>query len=220
MLGLKLVAGSHADLADVARSRGIRVEEASERLLTKLAGTDNHQGLVATCSPVANGGWRAAMAGVAAPLVLVLDQVQDPRNLGSCLRTAAAMGVQALLHPQRHSAGLTPLARQVAAGAEEYVAVDPVVNVVRELRAMKDMGFTVVGADVREGTDPAKLEESGPVALVLGGEAKGMRRLTRASCDVLVRIPLPGGDRIGSLNVAVACGICLAAVVGGRSLPR
>ena len=204
--------GSNDDLAEAARRAGVPVREADRAWLDRAAGTGKHQSVVAWCRPAGEGGgWRGAVAESASPLLLVLDRVEDPRNLGACLRTAAAMGVDAVVTPSRNSAALTPAARKVAAGAEEVLPVTRVTNLARELRAMRAAGLAVVGADPQAGEDVFRGCPAGPLALVLGGEARGMRRLTRECCDLLLSVPMPGAGAVASLNVSVACGICLAA---------
>lgn len=213
---LWLATDTNRDLAVKAAKQGIRVEQIGVRKLSQLAGTENHQGVVAQAFELVQVGWRAAIEQVTTPLIVVLDQVQDPRNLGACLRTAAAMGANALVHPKRNSVGLTPAARKVAAGAEEFVTIEAVSNIARQLQAMAELGLQVVGTVADSGTNINELDLSGPVALVLGGEAKGLRELTQRNCNVLATIPMTGAKAVASLNVAVACGICLAAVVRAR----
>lgn len=212
VIRLLVAEGSNRDLIAKARKRSVPAEHVSAAALERMSGGAAHQGIVAECLPAmgASRGWRSSIAGVPAPLIVVLDQVQDPRNLGACLRSAAAFGADALVHPRRNSASLTPAARKAAAGGEEHVAVDEAANIARELRSMKEHGLRIVGAAAGEGEDVRGMDLSGPLALVLGGEAKGLRDLTRKECDELATIPLPGAEAVSSLNVSVACGILLA----------
>jgi 23S rRNA (guanosine2251-2'-O)-methyltransferase len=140
-------------------------------------------------------------------LLLVLDGVQDPHNLGACLRTADAAGVHALIMPRDRAAGITPVVHKVACGAVESVPVFSVTNLARTLRGLRDAGIWIYGAsgDAGEGLFSSDLQ--GPVALVLGGEGKGLRRLTREHCDHLLAIPMAG--QVESLNVSVAAGVLL-----------
>ena len=217
LVKLFVALGSNTDLIDKVVARGIAVEISDAAQLVKLAGTPKHQGVVALCQPIPVTGWRMVLKQSKQPLILVLDGVEDPRNLGACLRTAAAMGVDAMVHPRRRNTTLTPAARRVASGGEESVIVEPVVNLARELQAMQQANVTVIGTDSKQGMNVHDLQEDGPLALVLGGEAKGLRPLTRKNCDVLVSIPMPGAAAVASLNVAVACGICLFAINCARS---
>lgn len=140
-------------------------------------------------------------------LFLALDGVQDPHNLGACLRTAEAAGVAGVIIPKDRSAGLTPVVRMVAAGSAERVAVIAVTNLTRSLERLKERGYWLTGL-AGEATDSLYAADlTGPVVLVLGAEGEGMRRLTRETCDRLVRIPMQG--KAESLNVSVAAGVCL-----------
>ncbi len=140
-------------------------------------------------------------------LLLVLDGVQDPHNLGACLRVADAMGAHAVVVPKDRAVGLTPTVRKVASGAAETVPFVTVTNLARSLRDMRDAGLWVVGLDGEAERSMTEADLSGPLALVKGAEGEGLRRLTREACDELVRIPMFG--RVESLNVSVASGICL-----------
>ena len=141
------------------------------------------------------------------PFVLVLDGVTDPHNLGACLRSADAAGVHVVIAPKDRSAGLTPVARKVACGAAEAVPFVTVTNLARALRELKDAGIWIVGT-AGEATDTVhQADLRGPLALVMGAEGSGMRRLTKEHCDALVKIPMAG--TVESLNVSVATGVCL-----------
>jgi len=194
-----------------AHELGLRVQGASGEVLAGLAAGGVHQGAVAVVR--ARRPWDetellAALDGAPAdPLLLVLDGVTDPHNLGACLRTADAAGVQAVVIPRDRAAAVDGVARKVAAGAAEYVELASVTNLARTLDRLKERRIWVVGAagDAAQTIYDADLR--GPLALVLGAEGAGMRRLTRERCDFLVRIPMAG--RGESLNVSVAAGIAL-----------
>jgi 23S rRNA (guanosine2251-2'-O)-methyltransferase len=145
------------------------------------------------------------------PLILVLDGVQDPHNLGACLRTADAAGVDFVILTKDRSAGLTPVARRAASGAAEVLPLLFATNLARVLRKLKDHGVWLAGTADQAGQSLYDAELSGPLALVLGGEAKGMRRLTSELCDFHLRIPMRGS--VGSLNVSVATAVCLFEIV-------
>ena len=152
------------------------------------------------------------------PLLLILDGVQDPHNLGACLRSADAAGVDAVILPKDHSAPLNATARKVACGAAETVPVVRVTNLARTLRAIRDAGVWLYGAAGEAQQALYDVDLSGPVALVLGGEGKGLRRLTREQCDLLVKLPMAG--KVESLNVSVATGVALYEAVRQRTGSR
>jgi 23S rRNA (guanosine2251-2'-O)-methyltransferase len=149
-------------------------------------------------------------------LLLVLDGVQDPHNLGACVRTAEAAGAQAVIVPKDRAVGLTPVARKAAAGAAERVPVVAVTNLVRELERLKTLGYWIVGLAGDAEENLYEVDLGGPLALVLGAEGEGLRRLTRECCDRLVGIPMRGAAE--SLNVSVAAAVCLYEALRQRSL--
>ncbi|MEJ2514674.1 MAG: 23S rRNA (guanosine(2251)-2'-O)-methyltransferase RlmB [Gammaproteobacteria bacterium] len=208
-------------ILELAREAGIPVERVRRESLDRKAGGGRHQGVVASAAePPALD--EADLAGLLdaldrPPLLLVLDGVQDPRNLGACLRTADAAGVDAVIVPRDRASGLTGAARKAAAGAAETVPLVRVVNLARCLRALKERGIWVVGADAGSRDTIFGTDLAGPVAVVLGAEGSGLRRLTREHCDLLVALPMLG--RVESLNVAVTAGIVLYHALSQR-LPR
>lgn len=214
-------AGRHAEIRELALRAGVQLSAADEPLLDRLAAGGRHQGVVAEITQRAGDPEtqleEALEAAGEAPLLLVLDGVQDPHNLGACLRSADAAGVAAVIAPRDRAAGLTPVVRKVAAGAAETVPFIAVVNLARTLRALKERGIWLVGTD--GGTDKTIFDADlkGPTAIVMGSEGEGMRRLTRECCDVLVSIPMAGA--VESLNVSVATGIVLFEAVRQRGVP-
>jgi len=172
--------------------------------LNRLAGTSAHQGVVALGA--AQKYADLDIAG-ASELVVVLDGVEDPHNLGAIIRTAHAAGAGSVIIPERRAAGVTDVVAKAAAGALEHVPVVRVTNVNRALEDLKQRGFWIYGLDERGAEDYARIEYASPTAFVLGGEGKGLHEQVRKHCDLLVRIPLAG--KIGSLNVSVAAGIVL-----------
>jgi 23S rRNA (guanosine2251-2'-O)-methyltransferase len=197
-------------LKERAQAAGIRVQTLSGESLAKLAGEVAHQGAVAAVRPLK--GWDehdllAALSEIDSPLLLILDGVTDPHNLGACLRTADAAGAHSVVIPKDRAASVDGVVRKVAAGAAEFVPVATVTNLARAIDMLKERGVWVVGTD---GEAPESLygaDLDRPLALVLGAEGDGMRRLTRERCDFLVRIPMAG--HIESLNVSVAAGVAL-----------
>ena len=212
-------AGRLAEVRALAQSAGVQLSTVEEAQLDKLAAGERHQGVVAELLPRAGDPEtqleEALEAAGDAPLLLVLDGVQDPHNLGACLRSADAAGVAAVLVPRDRAAGLTPVVRKVAAGAAETVPLVAVVNLARTLRELKERGVWLVGTDDSAEQTLYDAELTGPVALVMGSEGEGMRRLTRECCDQLVSIPMAGA--VESLNVSVAAGVVLFEAVRQRS---
>ncbi|MBW0148780.1 23S rRNA (guanosine(2251)-2'-O)-methyltransferase RlmB [Marinobacter arenosus] len=170
-----------------------------------------HQGVVAAVSESREWTEDDLLAQLAGsdkpPFLLVLDGVTDPHNLGACMRTADAVGVQAVIVPKDKSASLTPVARKVACGAAETVPFVRVTNLARFLRTLKELGIWLIGTAGEADATLFQADFKGPVALVMGAEGKGMRRLTREHCDQLINIPMLG--HVDSLNVSVATGVCL-----------
>lgn len=199
------------ELAEKARALGIEVHRRPDRALQSVSTGRPHQGLAARYrvpAPLTDAELieRVDAAGANA-LVLALDQVQDPGNLGACLRSASAFGVTAVMVPKSRSAPLTPVARKAAAGGAESVPIAQIPNLRRGLELLKSAGLWAVGTAADATMDVWEADFSQPTVLVLGGEEKGLRRLTRETCDQLARIPMQGP--VSSLNVSVACGIAL-----------
>jgi 23S rRNA (guanosine2251-2'-O)-methyltransferase len=196
------------DLREVAKRLNIRVIPVDTKRLDGMAGGVRHQGVVAPAEPLDMPKFiEDALEGVEEPLLLILDGVQDPHNLGACLRVADGAGAHAVIAPKDRSVGLTDAAIKVASGAAESVPYIVVTNLARTMRDLKDKGIWMIGADdsAKESIYKAKLD--GSLAMVLGAEGEGLRRLTKESCDLLVSIPMLG--TVESLNVSVASGICL-----------
>jgi len=207
------------ELRSLAGQAGITVVEADDAQLDKLADGERHQGVIVEIAPRASDPETQLeealeALGDAPPLLLVLDGVTDPHNLGACLRSADAAGVAAVIVPRDRAVGLTPVVRKVAAGAAESVPLVQVVNLARTLRELKDRGVWLVGTSEDAARTLYDLDLSGPTALVLGSEGDGMRRLTREACDELVSIPMAGV--VESLNVSVATGVALFEAVRQR----
>lgn len=204
-----------------AREAGARLVDSDDARLSKLAGTARHQGVAARVAPLAAAHSlddlldEAEAEGRGPALLLVLDGVTDPHNLGACLRTADGAGAHAVIAPKDHAVGLNATVAKVASGAAETVPYLMVTNLARTLAELKERGVRVVGTsdDAPQTLHEAVLD--GPVALVLGAEGAGMRALTRKSCDELVRIPMAGA--VESLNVSVAAAVCLYEAVRQRA---
>ena len=208
------------ELVDLARAKSIALETRAAAELDALAGGGVHQGALARVEaavPLDEDELLVRLDAAAKPaLVLVLDGVQDPHNLGACLRAADGAGADAVVVPRDRAVGLTPVVRKVAAGAAETVAFSQVTNLARFLRALKDAGLWIVGTDGAAEALHYSVDLTGPLAVVLGAEGTGMRRLTREHCDFVVRLPMLGA--VESLNVSVATGILLYEAVRQRAV--
>jgi 23S rRNA (guanosine2251-2'-O)-methyltransferase len=209
-------------LAEQAKALKIPVHHRPRDQLDKLAGEVRHQGVVALYEPppMAHEGDLAKLMerDGAGTLVLVLDGVTDPHNLGACLRSAAAAGVTAVIVPKDRAVGLTPVVRRASAGGADRVPLIAVTNLARTLRELKDAGVWITGLAGDTDTSIYGVDFKGPVALVLGSEGEGMRRLTRELCDFVAKIPMPG--TMESLNVSVATGVVLFEALRQRSAKR
>jgi 23S rRNA (guanosine2251-2'-O)-methyltransferase len=192
-----------------AADAGAKLVDSDDARLAVLAGSSRHQGVVARVSalPARHSLDEVLDEVEGAPLVLVLDGVTDPHNLGACLRVADGAGAHAVVAPKDHAVGLNATVAKVASGASETVPYLMVTNLARTLGELKERDIRVVGTSDDATDSIYDLDFTGPVALVLGAEGAGMRQLTRKSCDQLVRIPMQGA--VESLNVSVAAGVCL-----------
>jgi 23S rRNA (guanosine2251-2'-O)-methyltransferase len=199
------------DLNERAGRVGVHVHSVSADALAKLVGDVVHQGAVAAMRPLKAWDEHDLTEGLnqltVDPLLLILDGITDPHNLGACLRTADAAGAHAVVIPKDRAASVDGVVRKVAAGAAEFIPVASVTNLARTLEALKERGVWVVGTDGEAEKTIYSTDLKRPLALVLGAEGSGMRRLTRDTCDFLVRIPMAG--HMQSLNVSVAAGIAL-----------
>ncbi|WP_064601695.1 23S rRNA (guanosine(2251)-2'-O)-methyltransferase RlmB [Photobacterium sp. J15] len=196
---------------------GITIQQAGRKALDDKVRGASHQGIVARVRPgkqYNENDLEDILAGKENPLLLVLDGVTDPHNLGACLRNADAAGAVAVIVPKDRSAQLNATASKVACGAAEVVPLVRVTNLARTLRALQEQGVWVVGTAGEATHDIYHSKLTGPLAIVMGAEGEGMRRLTRETCDDLIKIPMAGS--VSSLNVSVATGICLFEAVRQR----
>lgn len=199
-------------LLDQAAAHGVAVHWVDRAELDRMSGGARHQSVVARLAIRSRGHDEADLPALLAAarepaLLLALDGVQDPHNLGACLRSAAAAGVHAVIAPVDRAAGLNATVRKVASGAVERVPFVPVTNLARALRGLQEQGVWIVGAAGEADATLYEVDFTLPTAIVLGAEEKGLRRLTREVCDRLARIPMAGG--MESLNVSVAAGVFL-----------
>lgn len=199
-----------------AREAGVRLIDSDDDRLQKLCGTHRHQGVAARVEAVAVShsldDTLDASEGV--PLLLVLDGITDPHNLGACLRVADGAGAQAVIAPKDHAVGVNATVAKVASGAAETVPYFMVTNLARTLKELKERDIRIIGTSDAATQSLYDLDLTGPVAIVLGAEGAGMRQLTSKTCDELVHLPMSGA--VESLNVSVASGICLYEAVRQR----
>jgi 23S rRNA (guanosine2251-2'-O)-methyltransferase len=206
------------DFAAAVASAGARLMRVSSSRLDGMAGGGRHQGVVARVSAAAQKQTlEELLEGLQGPpLLLVLDGITDPHNLGACLRVANAAGAHAVIAPKDHAAGINATVSKVASGAAEITPYFMVTNLARTLADLKERNIWVVGSDERAERSLFEADLPASIAWVLGAEGAGMRRLTRESCDLLVKIPM--GGAVESLNASVAAGICLFESVRRRHL--
>jgi 23S rRNA (guanosine2251-2'-O)-methyltransferase len=205
------------DVVKLARKQGVAVQFVQRKTLDDKSKGEQHQGILARAKPAKvldEGDLDTIIKKETTPFLLVLDGVTDPHNLGACLRNADAAGVHAIIVPKDNSASITPVVRKVAVGAAETVPLIQITNLARTLKHIQQAGIWVIGTagEAEQLIYDTKLV--GPIALVMGSEDKGMRRLTRETCDELVKLPMAG--EVSSLNVSVASGICLFEIVRQR----
>ena len=202
-----------------AQKLGLKVENTTTSALDRMTGSRQHQGIVAEyiAQDVAseNDLFDRVTNATKPLLLLVLDGVTDPHNLGACLRTAEGAGVDAVIAPKDNAAGLTPTARKVASGAAETLPFVQVTNLARTLQLLKDAGVWITGTSDKTDQGLYQANFSGPTAIVMGAEDKGLRRLTEEACDHLISIPMAGS--VSSLNVSVATGVVLYEAVRQRN---
>lgn len=200
----------------LARARGVTVERVEAQALDRAARGGVHQGIVAELETPMDYSVRELVAAAAprAPLVVVLDGIEDPHNVGAILRTADAAGVHGVVRQARRSAALDGIAAKVSAGAVSHVRIATVVNIARAIEELKEAGVWTIGLAGESSESYDAVDFTLPTALVLGAEGAGLRRLVRERCDRVVAIPMAGA--VGSLNVSVACGVTLFEAVRQR----
>ena len=203
--------GSVAEIAALAKERGIVVQYVERAKIEALAGGHRHQGVLAYVAPVPYAELddilKAAEEKGEAPFLVLLDELEDPHNLGALLRTADATGVHGILIPKRRSVSLNATVAKTSAGAVEYVPVARLGNIAQTLKKLKEKGFWVAGADMDGEKAYYEADLTGPLVLVVGSEGRGMSRLTKEACDFIVSMPMVG--RINSLNASVAGSILM-----------
>jgi 23S rRNA (guanosine2251-2'-O)-methyltransferase len=211
--------GSILEIVAMARECGLLVQEVEMAKLAGLAGGVRHQGVVAFTSPVAYVEVETILAAAyrknEPPLLVLLDELEDPHNVGAILRTADATGVHGVLLPQRRSCPLSAAVAKTSAGAVEYVPVARIGNITQTIDKLKKQGLWIMGADADGDRDYFAMDLTGPLVIIIGNEGKGMGRLVKEHCDYIVRIPMRG--KITSLNASVACSLLLYEVLRQRT---
>lgn len=209
-------------ILEEAKERGVVVQFADKKKLDQLAPDMQHQGVVAQAAAVSYADVDDLLARARelgeAPLLVLLDEVEDPHNLGSILRTADCTGVHGVIVPKRRSASLTAVVAKTSAGAVEYVPVARVANLAQTIDKLKEEGVWIAGADVAADHDVYKANLTGPLAIIIGSEGKGISRLVKEKCDFLIKLPMFG--KINSLNASVAAGVILYESVRQRQAAR
>lgn len=198
------------DIVQMAKTAGIAVRQVAPDALARVAGGVRHQGVVANLSVQQNlgeGDLDELLGSLQNPLLLVLDGVQDPHNLGACMRSAEAAGVGAVIVPRDRAVGITPVVRKAAAGAADRIPLIRVTNLARTMKSLQDAGVWIVGLAGEAEKSLYEMDLKGPIAIAMGGEGDGLRRLSREHCDFLAKIPMRGAAE--SLNVSVATGVAL-----------
>ncbi|MGB0894919.1 MAG: 23S rRNA (guanosine(2251)-2'-O)-methyltransferase RlmB [Parashewanella sp.] len=201
----------------LAQNFGISIQRAGRKVLDDKAQSHQHQGIVARVKPtkpLIEKDLDALIKKTAQPFLLILDGVTDPHNLGACLRNADAAGVNGIIIPKDNSVSITSTVSKVACGAAETVPVYQVTNLARTMRHIQQQGVWIVGTAGEADSDVFQADLKGPLAIAMGAEDKGLRRLTREACDSLISIPMAG--TVSSLNVSVATGVCLFEAVRQR----
>jgi len=209
------------DILDKVQALGLTMHPVDKRELARRCGSDQHQGIALQAKPKNDGGdtelgrFIDTIEPPSSALLLILDQVQDPHNFGACLRSADAAGVNAVIVAKDNACPMTPVVQKVASGAAETVPVFRVTNLSRTMENLKQAGIWLIGTSDKASNSLFQESLTGPLAIVMGAEGKGMRKLTEKNCDSLVNLPM-AGSVVSSLNVSVATGVCLYEVLRQR----
>lgn len=212
--------GSIKQVISMAREKGIVINEVERATLDAMSETGSHQGVIAVVSPYSYVEVDDIL-GIAEkrgepPFVIILDEIYDPHNLGSILRTANAVGAHGVIISKRRAVGLTPTVAKASAGAIEYTKVAKVTNIVQTIKSLKDRGIWIIGADMDGDRSYYEADLTGPIALIVGNEGEGIGKLVKENCDIIVKLPMKG--EISSLNAGVAGGIIMYEILRQRTL--
>ncbi|KAJ52219.1 23S rRNA (guanosine2251-2'-O)-methyltransferase [Clostridium tetanomorphum] len=210
--------GSINVIFSLAKEKGIVMKEVDRRKIEQLSETGNHQGVIAYITPykyyTVKDILQYAKEKEEDPFIVVLDEIEDPHNFGAIMRTAEVCGVHGIIISKRRNVGVTPVVHKTSAGAAEYMKVAKVPNINSAIEELKKEGIWVYGADMCTDSFCYETELTGPIALVIGSEGKGISKLTREKCDVIIKIPMMG--KITSLNASVAGGILMYEILKQR----
>ncbi|WP_034869892.1 23S rRNA (guanosine(2251)-2'-O)-methyltransferase RlmB, partial [Clostridium lundense] len=210
--------GSVNVILALAKEKGIVVKEVDRRKIEQVSETGNHQGVIAYISPYKYYGIKDildyAKSKGEKPFILILDEIEDPHNFGAIIRTAEVCGVHGIVIPKRRNVGVTPTVYKSSAGAIEYMRIAKVSNINNAIEELKEEGIWVYGADMNTESFCYETDLTGSIALVIGSEGRGMSKLTREKCDVIVKVPMIG--KITSLNASVAGGILMYEILKQR----
>ena len=211
--------GAIKDILTLAREKGVVVKEVHKSKLDELSETGHHQGIIALVSPYkyveVDDILQLAAKKNETPLVALADGIEDPQNLGTLIRTLEVAGVHGLLIPKRRAASVTPAVVKISAGAAEHLPIARVTNISETIKYLKTMGLWIIGTDMDAPAYYYNTDMTGPVGVVVGSEGRGISRLVKENCDLLVKIPIRG--RISSLNAAAACSIVVFDILRQRS---
>ena len=206
------------ELLDLARERGVLVQFVPKKKVEQLANNDNHQGIVAAVAAYDYAElediFSAAQAKGENPFILLLDELEDPHNLGSIMRTADAVGVHGIIIPKRRAVGLTSVVAKASTGAIEHVPVVRVNNLSQTVDTLKERGIWIAGTDAKKSVDYRKMDATLPLAVIIGSEGKGMSRILKEKCDFLYHLPMVG--HVTSLNASVAAALLMYEVYRKR----
>lgn len=211
------ISGDLKQIEVLAKQKGVRVEKVDKKTLDKLSNQGNHQGVIASIDDYKTYSIEEILATIPSDrkgLLILLDEIEDPHNLGAVLRTADAVGADGVIIKKNNAVGLTPTVAKVSVGAIETVKVAVVTNCTQTLKALKQNGYWVVGTDMKNAQDYRQPNYDTPLVVVIGNEGKGITRLVKEECDYMVKLPMVG--EISSLNASVACGILLYEVYNKR----
>lgn len=211
------ISGDQKQIEQETKRKGIRVEKVDKKYLDKLSNNGNHQGVIANIDDYKTYTIEEILDSIPSDkkgLLVLLDELEDPHNLGAVLRTADAVGVDGIIIKKNNAVGLTPTVAKVSVGAIETVKVAMVTNCTQTLKMLKQKGYWVVGTDMKNAQDYRKPQYDTPLVVVIGNEGKGITRLVKEECDYMVKLPMVG--EISSLNASVACGILLYEVYNKR----
>ncbi|MFD1738264.1 23S rRNA (guanosine(2251)-2'-O)-methyltransferase RlmB [Bacillus salitolerans] len=210
--------GQTGQVMQLAKDTGVIVQFAPRKKLDQLAGSSNHQGIVAQVAAyeyaVLDDLFARAKEREEDPFFILLDEIEDPHNLGSIMRTAEAAGAHGIIIPKRRAVGLTATVAKASTGAIEYIPVVRITNMSRTIEELKEKGVWIVGTDASGTTDYRQLDAKMPIGLVIGSEGKGMSRIVREKCDFLIRLPMVG--KVTSLNASVAASLLMYEVYRKR----